>query len=157
MQSAFPGTGSHGGIRRRGGRELPWHAQARMDNRGPVSIDPAARRAKRAFTTLSASSIGLEFGLSVVIGLLGGRWLDQRLGTTPWLMMLLLVLGLVAGFRNVLRAVQRADRASRDEAAEKAINSPGSVPSQGLPGVPGANSTQSGVQSNIDKPREDAP
>jgi ATP synthase protein I len=38
-------------------------------------------------------------------------WLDRQLGTEPWMMLLFLVLGLVAGFRNVLRAVARAEKA----------------------------------------------
>jgi ATP synthase protein I len=83
-------------------------------------LDPAARRSKRAYNALSASSVGLELGIAVVIGVLGGMWLDSKLGTTPWLMLLLMVLGLVAGFRNVLRAVKRAERAAEDEAREDA-------------------------------------
>jgi len=76
-----------------------------------VPLDPAARRAKRVYNGLSASSVGLELGLAVVIGLMFGMWLDGRLGTQPWLMLLFLVLGLVAGFRNVVRAIARADKA----------------------------------------------
>jgi ATP synthase protein I len=60
---------------------------------------------------LSASSAGLELGLAVIIGLLIGMWLDKQLGTEPWLMLLFLVFGLVAGFRNVLRAASRAEKA----------------------------------------------
>ena len=78
-------------------------------------IDPAARTGKRVYNALSASSIGLELGLSVVIGLLVGYWLDQKLGTQPWMMLLWLVLGLVAGFRGVVRAIKRADIAASDE------------------------------------------
>jgi ATP synthase protein I len=70
----------------------------------------AARRERYSPQQLSASSVGLELGISVIIGLLAGYYLDQRLGTTPWLMLVLLVLGLVAGFRGVLRAVAREDR-----------------------------------------------
>jgi ATP synthase protein I len=79
-------------------------------------LDPAARRSKRAYNALSASSVGLELGIAVVIGVLGGMWLDTKAGTSPWLMLLCLVLGLVAGFRNVLRAVKRAELAAQDEA-----------------------------------------
>jgi ATP synthase protein I len=60
---------------------------------------------------LSSSSVGLELGLAVVVALLFGMWLDGKLGTQPWLMLVFLVLGLVAGFRNVLRAVARAEKA----------------------------------------------
>lgn len=84
----------------------------------PSAAAPAARSAKRAYNALSATSIGLEFGIAVAIGVAFGMWLDQRLGTTPWLMLLLLVLGLVAGFRNVLRAVHRSEAAARAEATE---------------------------------------
>ncbi|HET7501190.1 MAG TPA: AtpZ/AtpI family protein [Kofleriaceae bacterium] len=94
---------------------------ARADRRpedGPASpltpaIDPAARASRRAYEGLSASSVGLELGLSVVVGVLFGMWLDGKLGTQPWLMLVFLILGLVAGFRNVLRAVDRADRAEK--------------------------------------------
>ena len=75
-------------------------------------IDPAAGNGKRAFEALSASSVGLELGLSVIIGLLIGYALDARLGSTPWLMLLFLGFGLIAGFRGVLRAVRRSDRAA---------------------------------------------
>jgi ATP synthase protein I len=66
-------------------------------------------------------SVGIELALSTVIGLLGGRWLDGKLGTEPWLMLLGLVLGVVAGFRSLIRAARRATREterppSRDDA-----------------------------------------
>jgi len=77
---------------------------------GTDAASPAARGGKRFYNVLSASSVGLELGLSVVIGVLIGMWLDGRFGTTPWLMLLWLGIGLAAGFRGVLRAVRRADR-----------------------------------------------
>lgn len=88
-------------------------------HRSPVStgtLDPAARRTKRAYHALSASSIGLELGISVALGLWFGWWLDTKLDSAPWMMLLFLVLGLVAGFRGVFRAVQRANAAAQDEA-----------------------------------------
>src|SRR3982751_2778316 len=81
----------------------------------PANIAPAARTSKRAYNALSASSVGLELGIAVIVGLFAGMWLDNKLGTTPWLMLVLLVLGLVAGFRNVLRAVERAEQAAAKE------------------------------------------
>jgi ATP synthase protein I len=104
MQSA----GSHSG-------DLSHETTGERAHRTPVTLgadaaSPAARGGKRFYNALSASSVGLELGLSVVISLLFGMWLDGKLGTTPWLMLLWLVIGLAAGFRGVLRAVRRADR-----------------------------------------------
>jgi len=75
------------------------------------AVDPAARSARRMYDGLSASSVGLELGIAVVLGLLFGMWLDRKLGSEPWMMLVFLVLGLVAGFRGVLRAVARAEKA----------------------------------------------
>ena len=86
----------------------------RNDVPAPVALDPAARTAKRAYNALSASSVGLELGISVIVGLLFGMWLDSKAGTSPWLMLLFLGFGLVAGFRGVLRAVKRAEKAGHE-------------------------------------------
>lgn len=75
-----------------------------------AAVDPAARASKRMYQGLSASSVGLELGLSVVLALLFGMWLDRKLDTQPWMMLLFLVFGLVAGFRGVLRAVARVEK-----------------------------------------------
>ncbi len=63
----------------------------------------------------SLSTIGLELGLSIVLGYLGGRWLDGELGTEPWLKWIGLALGLAAGARSLYRVVRRAQRMMEDE------------------------------------------
>jgi ATP synthase protein I len=76
------------------------------------AIDPAARVSKRMYEGLSASSAGLELGISVGLGALFGSWLDGVLGSEPWMMLVFLILGVIAGFRGLLRAVARADKAA---------------------------------------------
>jgi ATP synthase protein I len=76
------------------------------------AIDPAARQTKRLYDGLSASSAGLELGIAVGLGTMFGVWLDGKLGTEPWMMLVFLIVGLVAGFRGVLRSVARAERAA---------------------------------------------
>ena len=100
--------------------DLSQDSSGRSTHPKPVtpSIDPAARTGKRAYNALSASSVGLELGLAVIIGLVVGTALDRWLGTNPWMMFLWLGFGFAAGFRGVLRAVKRADKAAAAEEAE---------------------------------------
>jgi len=79
------------------------------------AIDPAARASKKMYDGLSASSAGLELGIAVGLGAFFGSWLDGKLGTEPWMLLLFLAFGLIAGFRGVLRAVARAERAAARE------------------------------------------
>lgn len=51
----------------------------------------------------------LPFVLSVppVLGWFLGSWIDELIGTAPIFMYLLIVLGIVAGFREVYRIINR--------------------------------------------------
>lgn len=59
-------------------------------------------------------TVGLEFALSIIVGLLGGQWLDKQFGTAPWLMIIGLAYGIAAGTRALYRALQRANREAED-------------------------------------------
>jgi ATP synthase protein I len=55
------------------------------------------------------SSIGLSVSLSIFIGLAIGVYLDRKVfHTTPWLTMIFLALGIVAGFRNIAIAIKKS-------------------------------------------------
>ena len=56
------------------------------------------------------STVGMTLVLATVIGLAGGYYLDKWLGTSPWLTLIGLGLGIVAGFVNLFRTVNRAGR-----------------------------------------------
>ena len=47
--------------------------------------------------------LGMEFAVTVVLGLAVGYYLDRWLGTKPWLLMVGVVLGGVLGFYGFLR------------------------------------------------------
>jgi ATP synthase protein I len=79
-----------------------------------------ATKTRDAYRSWSASSVGLEMGIAVVIGLLFGRFLDGKLGTDPWLMLVFTGFGMAAGLKGVFRAVREADKIAADnEAAAK--------------------------------------
>ena len=42
-----------------------------------------------------------------VVGVLLGRWLDQRFHTAPWLLLVFLLLGFGSGVRLVMRTLQQ--------------------------------------------------
>jgi F0F1-type ATP synthase assembly protein I len=74
-----------------------------------------AKTTRDAFRTVSMSSVGLEMGIAVLIGLLLGRWLDGHFGTTPWLLIVGTCLGMAAGMMGVFRAMREADRAVEEK------------------------------------------
>lgn len=53
-----------------------------------------------------AMRLGMEMVLSVVVALIIGWGLDEWLGTAPWLLLVFLPLGIVAGIVNVVRAAK---------------------------------------------------
>jgi len=61
------------------------------------------------------SSMGLELGLSVVVGFLIGSWLDEWLATEPWFLLVFGIAGIVAGYRSIFRLVKRVQADSESE------------------------------------------
>jgi F0F1-type ATP synthase assembly protein I len=81
-----------------------------------VLLGPRGGRQITALTRLA--SVGIEFSISTLLGLLGGRWLDGKLGTEPWLMLVGLVLGVASGMRSLLRAARSANQRSQSSEQE---------------------------------------
>jgi F0F1-type ATP synthase assembly protein I len=51
----------------------------------------------------SWSTLGLEIVLSMLVGFFGGRWIDGKLGTDPWIS----IVGFFFGCAAAVRAIQR--------------------------------------------------
>ncbi|SKA97117.1 ATP synthase protein I [Paucidesulfovibrio gracilis DSM 16080] len=62
----------------------------------------------------TAGTIGLHLVCSTFVGLAIGWYLDKWLGTKPWLLLVMLLFGIVAGFRNVVYEVQRIQKADAE-------------------------------------------
>lgn len=67
-------------------------------------------RGKQYKVFARVGALGIELAVSTVIGLLGGRWLDGKLGTEPWLSIVGLILGVVAGFRSLYQTAKNENR-----------------------------------------------
>ena len=54
-----------------------------------------------------ATAVGTEIAVMTVTGYYCGRFLDDRLATAPWLMLICVILGLAIGFFIVLKTLKR--------------------------------------------------
>lgn len=50
-----------------------------------------------------ASMVGIHLVIATFVGFFIGHYLDKLLGTKPWLTIIFLLLGIVAGFRDLFR------------------------------------------------------
>jgi ATP synthase protein I len=95
------------------GRKLDEQLAARDDTTGPDPTDTmAAGFAMRAIS---------EILVALAVCTIGGYYLDRWLGTTPWMMIILMPLGQAAGIWNVMRM-------SRSKTADAIMGSKGPVP-----------------------------
>lgn len=82
--------------------------------------DPEPRRTA-ASQAGEVFGVGLQFAGSILLFLFAGRWLDERLGTEPWLLLVGVLVGAVAGFYALYRQLVLAprERRGREEGNER--------------------------------------
>jgi F0F1-type ATP synthase assembly protein I len=64
------------------------------------------------------AGLGLQFAASIIVFLYLGQWLDRRLGTAPWLLLISVFVGAGASFYSMYRKLMAAQ--AREEAARRA-------------------------------------
>jgi F0F1-type ATP synthase assembly protein I len=90
---------------------------------GPHQSDPPPERIAEAGKARGSRStgtspaafagVGLELALLILLGLFVGQWIDKRLGTAPWLLILGVFTGAAAGFVNMYRILTTAERRAK--------------------------------------------
>lgn len=55
------------------------------------------------------SSMGIALAVSTILGLAFGWWLDRLFGTSPLLMIIFMILGVIGGFRSIYITIKRYD------------------------------------------------
>ena len=63
----------------------------------------------------SYSTLGLEMGLSVAVGAIIGFYLEKWRHTDPWLLIVFLIFGVIAGWRSLYRALKRLEREDKED------------------------------------------
>ena len=71
---------------------------------------PGEDKAKLLKQFASYSTLGLEMGLSVAVGVGIGYYLDKWLKTEPWFLIIFIIFGVAAGFRRLYRAAKRLQK-----------------------------------------------
>jgi len=71
-----------------------------------AEIDRLLHR-RKAVSGSEFAGVGMQFAATIVIAALSGVWLDKRLGTTPWLVILMVFGGAAAGFWSMYRRMVR--------------------------------------------------
>jgi ATP synthase protein I len=77
--------------------------------------DAASEKSNRAKGTSPVVFAGAGFELAgcILLGLFAGQWVDKRLGTAPWLLILGVFIGAAAGIFNLYRILTTAERRAR--------------------------------------------
>ncbi len=63
---------------------------------------------------LSYGTLGIEMGVSLVIGLAIGYWLDRKFATAPIFTLIFMGFGLAAGFRRVYSLWKKMEKESSE-------------------------------------------
>lgn len=65
------------------------------------------------------TQLGFIMAAAITAGLLGGMWLDAKLGTTPYLLVLCLLIGIAGGtitaYRMIMHAIQETQPENDEE------------------------------------------
>src|SRR5215204_7720561 len=79
---------------------------------------PKAEGADGGSSITQFAGVGLQFALSILVFLYAGQWLDRKLGTAPWLLLVGVFVGGAGSFYSMYRKLMAAQ--ARDEAIRKA-------------------------------------
>jgi ATP synthase protein I len=65
------------------------------------------------------SGVGISMVAAIRIGMAMGYYLDKWLGTSPWFLLLFLLFGIIAGFRNIYILTDRELKRQQQEDNQK--------------------------------------
>jgi ATP synthase protein I len=79
--------------------------QVKAESRAKRGPDPDARARGNALG--QAMKIAIELVVGIAVGGFVGKVLDDQFGTKPWLLIVFLMLGFIAGLLNIVRTARR--------------------------------------------------
>ena len=67
-------------------------------------------RSKQGLSGAEFAGIGVQFALTILVFVFAGVWLDKRFGTSPWLVLVGVVIGAGGGFYSMYLKAVRATK-----------------------------------------------
>jgi len=64
---------------------------------------------------ISLSTLGLEMGISIGVGVYGGIWLDKKFETSPYLTIFGILVGFGAAIKSFLRILKKLNKEFSNE------------------------------------------
>ena len=88
--------------------------------KGIPGADDASSRAERegGISASEFAGVGLQFAAAIIAFLFAGQWLDRKLGTEPWFLIIGVFTGASAAFYSMYRKLMQAQE--REEAQKRA-------------------------------------
>jgi len=77
--------------------------------------DPSSDKYKRVRQLGLLTTVPMILAAAPLIGYFIGHWIDKKAGTDPWFMLVFLGLGLIAGARETIQIIKKAQEDDRDE------------------------------------------
>lgn len=91
-----------------------------IQNNGSLMIMPLSENKRDVIKSLlNYSSLGLEMGLSVAIGIGIGYFLDSYFKTYPYLTIIFMLFGIVAAMKTIFTLLKKIERENREDERNK--------------------------------------
>lgn len=89
------------------------------ENGGKMAEDSHHESDASRGSALQFAGAGVQFAAMLVISAFAGMWLDRKLGTSPWLLIVLVFVGAALAFyslyRNLMKGTRLGDRRRQHE------------------------------------------
>ena len=83
----------------------------------PRRLPPDENAPNRRHVAIQMTALGLEFSSCVLGGMFAGYWLDEQLGTGPWIFLFLTFGGLGLAVYRMIQLIEKFNRARPDPEA----------------------------------------
>ena len=71
-----------------------------------------------AYQSVKYTGLGIELAVFLVVGVLGGNWIDEKYGTAPWGILGGVAFGIAGGVRTLVRTVKQIQKSQEKESGE---------------------------------------